>query len=99
MSANAMDEIVAVSLRQGNTKIECKVTWQDDNAAEYDLRASSMHRAKREITASLGKEGLLPVDRWSAVESDGGSHAPFQSARRGRQMELPDRPLMMTLRS
>jgi hypothetical protein len=34
MSANAMDEIVAVSLRQGNAKIECNVTWQDDNVAE-----------------------------------------------------------------
>jgi hypothetical protein len=66
MSANAMDEMVAVSLRQDNAKIECKVTWQDDNVAEYNLRASSMHRAKREITASLRKEGLLPVDRWSA---------------------------------
>jgi histidinol phosphatase-like PHP family hydrolase len=26
-----------------------------------------MHRAKREITASLRKEGLLPVDRWSII--------------------------------
>jgi hypothetical protein len=70
MSANVMDEVVVVSLRQGNAKIECKVTWQDDNVAEYDLRASSVHRAKREITASRRKQGLLPVDRWSDVESD-----------------------------
>jgi hypothetical protein len=72
MSANAMDEIVAASLRQGNAKIECKVTWQDGNVADYNLQASSMHHAKREITASLRKEGLLPVDRWSAAGSDGG---------------------------
>ena len=71
MAADAIDEIVAVSLRQSHAKIECEVTWQDDNVAEYDLRASSMHRAKREITASLLKKGLLPVDRWSVVESDG----------------------------
>jgi RNA:NAD 2'-phosphotransferase (TPT1/KptA family) len=63
--------MVAVSLRQGNAKIECKVTWQDDNVAEYNLRASTIHGAKREITASLRKEGLLPVDRWSVVQSDG----------------------------
>jgi hypothetical protein len=68
MSANAIDEIVAVTLRQDDAKIECKVTWPDDNVAEYNLRASSMHGAKREISASLRKEGLLPVDRWSAVE-------------------------------
>jgi hypothetical protein len=30
-----------------------------------------MHRAKREITASLRKAGLKPVDRWSVAESDG----------------------------
>jgi len=60
MSADSVDEIVAVSLRQGDAKIECKVTWQDDNVAEYNLQASSIHRAKREITASLGKDGLLP---------------------------------------
>jgi len=71
MSPGATDGLVAVSLRQGSPKIGCKVTWQDDNVAEYNLRASSMHRAKREITASLRKEGLLPVDRWSAAESDG----------------------------
>jgi len=70
MSSGATDGLVAVSLRQGSAKIECKVTWQDDNVAEYSLRASSMHRAKREITASLRKDGLLPVDRWSVVESD-----------------------------
>jgi hypothetical protein len=71
MSTDAVDGLVAVSLRQDDAKIECKVTWQDDNVAEYNLRSSSMHRAKREITASLGKEGLQPVDRWSVVESDG----------------------------
>jgi hypothetical protein len=71
MSTGAGDGMVAVSLLQGTSKIECKVTWQDDNVAEYNLRASSMHRAKREITASLRQEGLLPVDRWSVMESDG----------------------------
>ena len=71
MSAGATDGMVVVSLLQASSKIECKVTWQDDNVAEYHLRASSMHRAKREITASLRKEGLLPVDRWSVAESDG----------------------------
>jgi hypothetical protein len=71
MSAGATDGLVTVSLRQGKSKIGCKVTWQDDNVADYDLRSSSLHRAKREITASLRKEELLPVDRWSVVESDG----------------------------
>jgi hypothetical protein len=71
MSAGATDDgMAAVSLLQGDSKIECKVTWQDDNVAEYNLRASSMHRAKREITASLRKAGLRPVDRWSVPESD-----------------------------
>jgi hypothetical protein len=32
--------MVAVSLLQGNSKIECKVTWQDDNVAQYNPRAS-----------------------------------------------------------
>ena len=71
MSPGTTDGLVAVSLRQGSPTIECKVTWQDDNVAEYNLRASSMHRAKREITGSLRTEGLLPVDRWSVAESDG----------------------------
>jgi hypothetical protein len=71
MSADATDGIVAVSLRQGDAKVECKVIWQDDNVAEYDLRASSMHRAKREITSSLRQEGLQPVDGWSVVGSGG----------------------------
>jgi hypothetical protein len=71
MSTGATDGMVSVSLLQGSSKIECKVTWQDDNVAEYDLRASSMHRAKREITASLRKKGLLPVDRWSVAETEG----------------------------
>lgn len=92
MSANAMDEIVAVSLRQGNAKIECKVTWQDDNVADYPLLASSMHRAKREITSSLGKEGLLPVDRWSVAES-GGGEVMRHFSRRG-----PDRWNVPTVR-
>ena len=71
MSTDTTDGMVAVTLLQGSSKIECKVNWQDDNVAEYNLRSSSMHRAKREITASLRKAGLRPVDRWSAVESDG----------------------------
>jgi hypothetical protein len=71
MSAGATDGLVAVSLRQGRSKIECKVTWQDDNVTEYDLRSSSLHRAKREITASLVKGGLQPVERWSVVDSNG----------------------------
>jgi hypothetical protein len=71
MAEGPTDGIVAVSLLQGSSKIGCKVTWQDSNVAEYNLRASSMHRAKREITASLRKAGLKPVDRWSVAESDG----------------------------
>jgi hypothetical protein len=71
MSPGTTDGMVAVSLRQGSSKIECTVTWQDENVAEYNLRASSIHRAKREITASLRTEGLLPVDRWSVVAPDG----------------------------
>jgi hypothetical protein len=71
MSTGATDGLVAVSLRQGSSKIECRVTWQDGNVTEYNLRSSSLHRAKREITASLAKEGLQPVERWSVVESDG----------------------------
>jgi hypothetical protein len=89
MPANATDGIVAVSLRQGSAKIECKITWQDDNVAEYDLRASSMHRAKREITASLRGEGLLPVDRWSVVESDGGELVRHFSRRSPDRWNIP----------
>jgi hypothetical protein len=71
MSADPMDEIVAASLRQRSAKVECNVTWQDGNVSQYNLHASTIRRAKREISASLRKKGLRPVDRWSVVESDG----------------------------
>jgi hypothetical protein len=62
MTSSVTDGLVVVSLRQRNSKIECKVTWQDENVTEYEPRSSSLRRAKREITASLVKEGLLPVE-------------------------------------
>jgi len=71
MSADPMEEIVAASRRDRSAKVECDVTWQDGNVSEYSLRTSTIRRAKREISASLRKKGLLPVDRWSVIESDG----------------------------
>jgi hypothetical protein len=70
MPADETGGAFEVLLRQGNTKIECRVTWLDESTSEYDLRSLSMHHAKREITASLVDQGFWPVDRWSTVHAD-----------------------------
>jgi len=59
-------EPIEVVLRQTDSKIDCRVTWQDEETSGYDLRSLSMRRAKREIKAWLGRDGYRPVDRWRA---------------------------------
>jgi hypothetical protein len=63
-------EPIEVALCQTDSKIECKVTWQDEDTSNYDLRSLSMHRAKREIKAWLARDGYRPIDRWSAADAD-----------------------------
>jgi hypothetical protein len=62
---------VQVVLRQADAKIECKVTWPDDDATDHDLDSVSLHHAKREIKAWLAGDGFEPVDRWRPVGTDG----------------------------
>jgi hypothetical protein len=62
---------VEVVLRQAETKIECTVTWPDDQASEHDPECRSLHHAKREIKAWLVGDGFMPVDRWRCVGTDG----------------------------
>jgi hypothetical protein len=71
LTADATNEAIEVVLRQVGAKIECTVTWLDEEAAPYDLRSVSLHRAKHEIKAWLARDGFVPVDRWSAVGADG----------------------------
>jgi hypothetical protein len=65
------DEAIEVVLRQADAKIECKVTWLDDEASNYDLESTSLHHAKREIKAWLARDGWVPVDGWSPAGTDG----------------------------
>jgi hypothetical protein len=62
---------VEVVLRRADAKIECKVTWPDEEAAEHDLESRSLHRAKHKVKAWLARDGFVPVDRWCPVGSDG----------------------------
>jgi len=71
MTADETDEVIEVVLRQASAKIECRVTWPDEQATDYDLRSVSLHRAKHEIKAWLARDGFVPVDRWSAAGTDG----------------------------
>jgi hypothetical protein len=64
-------EAIEVVLCQTDSKIECTVTWQDEDTSDYDLKSLSMHRAKHEIRAWLARDGYRPVDRWRAAEADG----------------------------
>jgi hypothetical protein len=70
MSTDETDTVIEVVLRQAGAKIECKVTWPDEDVTDYDLQSVSLHRAKHEIKAWLARDGLVPVDRWSAAGTD-----------------------------
>lgn len=71
MSTDATDAVIEVVLGQAGPKIECTVTWPDEEATDYDLRSVSLHRAKREIKDWLARDGFVPVDRWSAAAAGG----------------------------
>jgi len=71
VSDDAIHEPVTVLLRQTDAKIECTVTWPDEDSRDYDLQSLSMHQAKREIKAWLARDGYRPVDRWAAPGPDG----------------------------
>ncbi len=58
-------------LRQADGKIECEVTWLDEEATGHDLESRSLHHAKREVKAWLARDGWVPVDRWSRAGTDG----------------------------
>lgn len=58
-------------LRQVGAKIECAVTWLDEEAADHELGSVSLRHAKREVKAWLARDGWVPVDRWSAVSAAG----------------------------
>ena len=62
---------IEVVLRQVGAKIECKVTWLDGDATDYDLGPLSLHHAKRQMKTSLASDGYVPVDRWSRADPDG----------------------------
>jgi hypothetical protein len=70
MSMDQAHEPIAVALRQTDSSIECKVTWQDEDTSDYDLKSVSMHSAKREVRAWLARDGYRPVDRWKAAAAD-----------------------------
>ena len=70
MTSDETDEVIEVVLHQAGTKIECKVTWPDEDATDYDLQSVSLHRAKHEIKAWLARDGLAPVDRWRTTGTD-----------------------------
>ena len=70
MTTDATNEAIEVVLRQVGAKIECTVTWLDEEAADYNLRSVSLHRAKREIKAWLAQDGFVPVDRWRVADAD-----------------------------
>jgi hypothetical protein len=91
VSAENPEGAIEVVLRQVGAKIECKVTWLDEEATDYDLRSVSLHRAKHEIKAWLARDGYVPVDRWSPAGADG-----HQITRHFRQPPANDRLLPLT---
>jgi hypothetical protein len=62
---------VEVVLAQAGAKIECTVTWLDEEATDHDLESRTLHQAKREVKAWLARDGFVPVDRWSPAGTDG----------------------------
>jgi hypothetical protein len=66
MSAGAADGLVAVSLRQGSSKIECKVTWQDDNVTPHapiqPRRRAAYSRPDRALVVTLCVLSLPRLD-------------------------------------
>jgi hypothetical protein len=71
LTADATNQAVEVALRQVGAKIECTVTWLDEEATNHDLQSVSLHHAKHEIKAWLARDGFVPVDRWRAAGADG----------------------------
>jgi hypothetical protein len=71
VTTDSPEGAVEVVLRQAGTKIECTVTWPDEQASGHDLEGHSLHHAKREIKAWLERDGFVPVDRWRPVGTDG----------------------------
>jgi hypothetical protein len=71
LTTDPENQAIEVVLRQADAKIECTVTWLDEETAHYDLGSLSLHRAKRQTKAWLARDGWVPVDRWSAAGTDG----------------------------
>jgi hypothetical protein len=71
VTTDDLAEAIEVVLCQAGAKIECKVTWLDGAATDYDLESRSFHHAEREIRDWLARDGRVPVDRWSSAGSDG----------------------------
>jgi len=70
MSVDEKYEPIMVALRTTDAKIECTVTWQDEDTSNYDLKSLSMGKAKREIRKWLARDGYRPIDRWVRAASD-----------------------------
>ncbi len=71
MTTDNPAEAIEVMLRQAGAKIECTVTWLDEDTSDHDLESRSFHHAKREVRAWLARDGWVPVDRWSSAGTDG----------------------------
>jgi hypothetical protein len=71
LSEDEIHDPIAVVLREAGTRIECTVTWQDEESSKYDLKSSSMHQAKHEVRAWLAHEGYKPIDRWRSTGDSG----------------------------
>jgi hypothetical protein len=71
VSADSPEGAIEVVLHQTGAKIECKVTWVNGDTTDYDLGPLSWHQAKRQMKASLARDGYVPVDRWSPAGADG----------------------------
>jgi hypothetical protein len=71
LTTDSSNQAIEVVLRRVGAKIECTVTWLDEETTDYDLGSLSLHRAKRETKARLARDGWVPVDRWSAAGAAG----------------------------
>jgi hypothetical protein len=71
VTADNPDGAIEVVLRQVGAKVECTVTWLDEETTDYDLGSLSLHHAKHQMRAQLARDGYVPVDRWSSAGADG----------------------------
>ena len=88
MTTDEIDTVIEVVLRQAGAKIECKVTWPDEDVTEYDLQPVSLHRAKhgdQSLAGSRRTGAGRPLERGRYRQSS--DHAPFQAAPRERQAD------------